>query len=192
MPFTEDLPVNTPISSYAASKKSAELMAYSHHFLYGIDVSICRYFTVYGPAGRPDMSIFRFIKWIDQEQPIELFGDGTQSRDFTFVDDIARGTIAALKPVGYEIFNLGGGNQPISLITIIEKLESLLGKTARIENKPFHKADIDSTWADISKANQQLNWRPATGLDEGLEQCVRWYRDQLPWSAEISIQTPCV
>ena len=138
------------------------------------------------------MSIFRFIKWIDQEQPIELFGDGTQSRDFTFVDDIARGTIAALKPVGYEIFNLGGGNQPISLITIIEKLESLLGKTARIENKPFHKADIDSTWADISKANRQLNWQPATGLDEGLEQCVRWYRDQLPWSAEISIQTPCV
>ena len=192
MPFTEDLPVNTPISSYAASKKSAELMAYSHHFLYGIDVSICRYFTVYGPAGRPDMSIFRFIKWIDQEQPIELFGDGTQSRDFTFVDDIARGTIAALKPVGYEIFNLGGGNQPISLNTIIEKLESLLGKTARINNKPFHKADIDSTWADISKADQQLNWRPAIGLDEGLEQCVRWYRDHLPWSAEISIQAPCV
>lgn len=192
MPFTEDLAVNTPISSYAASKKSAELMAYSHHFLYGIDVSICRYFTVYGPAGRPDMSIFRFIKWIDQEQPIELFGDGTQSRDFTFVDDIARGTIAALKPVGYEIFNLGGGNQPVSLSTIIEKLESLLGKTARINNKPFHKADIDSTWADISKADQQLNWRPAIGLDEGLEQCVRWYRDHLPWSAEISIQTPCV
>ena len=97
MPFTEDLEVNTPISSYAASKKSAEMMAYSHHFLYGIDVSICRYFTVYGPAGRPDMCIFRFIKWIDQEKPIELFGDGTQSRDFTFVDDIARGTIAALK-----------------------------------------------------------------------------------------------
>jgi len=192
MPFTEDLAVNTPISSYAASKKSAELMAYSHHFLYGIDVSICRYFTVYGPAGRPDMSIFRFIKWIDQEQPIELFGDGTQSRDFTFVDDIARGTLAALKPVGYEIFNLGGGNRPISLSTVIEKLESLLGKTARINNKPFHKADIDSTWADISKADQQLNWRPAIGLDEGLEQCVRWYRDHLPWSAEISIQTPCV
>jgi len=122
MPFTEDLPVNTPISSYAASKKAAELMAYSHHFLHGIDVSICRYFTVYGPAGRPDMSIFRFIHWIDQGKPIELFGDGTQSRDFTFVDDIARGTIAALQPVGYEIFNLGGGNQPVSLNTIIEKL----------------------------------------------------------------------
>lgn len=192
MPFTEDLEVNTPISSYAASKKSAEMMAYSHHFLYGIDVSICRYFTVYGPAGRPDMCIFRFIKWIDQEKPIELFGDGTQSRDFTFVDDIARGTIAALKPVGYEVFNLGGGNQPISLNTIIEKLETLLGKKARIMNQPFHKADIDSTWADISKAKQQLEWEPHTGLDEGLEQCVRWYRDNLPWSGRIRIETPCI
>ena len=192
MPFTEDLAVNTPISSYAASKKSAELMAYSHHFLYGVDVSICRYFTVYGPAGRPDMCIFRFIKWIDQEEPIELFGDGTQSRDFTFVDDIARGTIAALKPVGYEVFNLGGGNHPISLNTIIEKLETLLGKKARITNKPFHKADIDSTWADISKAKQQLDWEPHTGLDEGLEQCVRWYRDNLPWSGKLRIETPCI
>jgi len=190
MPFTEDLPVNTPISSYAASKKAAELMAYSHHFLHGIDVSICRYFTVYGPAGRPDMSIFRFIHWIDQGKPIELFGDGTQSRDFTFVDDIARGTIAALQPVGYEIFNLGGGNQPVSLNTIIEKLASLLGKPARIDHQPFHKADIDSTWADISKANRQLDWRPTTGLDEGLEAAVRWYRDHLPWSAEISLQSP--
>ena len=113
MPFTEDLAVNTPISSYAASKKAAELMAYSHHYLYGIDVSICRYFTVYGPAGRPDMCIFRFIKWIVSGIPIELFGDGSQSRDFTFVDDIARGTIAATKSVGYEVFNLGGGNQPM-------------------------------------------------------------------------------
>ena len=98
MPFVETLAVNTPISSYAASKKAAEVMAYSHHFLYGIDVSVVRYFTVYGPAGRPDMCVFRFIKWIDEGQPIELFGDGTQARDFTFVDDIARGTIAAIRP----------------------------------------------------------------------------------------------
>ena len=136
--------------------------------------------------------IFRFIKWIDQEEPIELFGDGTQSRDFPFVDDIARGTIAALKPVGYEVFNLGGGNHPISLNTIIEKLETLLGKKARITNKPFHKADIDSTWADISKAKQQLDWEPHTGLDEGLEKCVRWYRDNLPWSGKLRIETPCI
>jgi nucleoside-diphosphate-sugar epimerase len=185
MPFHEDLAVNTPISSYAASKKSAELMAYSHHFLYGIDVSICRYFTVYGPAGRPDMCIFRFIRWIDEGQPIELFGDGSQSRDFTFVDDIARGTIAALKPVGYQIFNLGGGNQPISLNLIIEKLEVLLGKKAVIENHEFHKADIKSTWADIAKAGKVLDWRPQVSLDDGLQACVDWYLNNKPWSEQI-------
>ena len=135
MPFDETLPVNTPISPYAASKKSAELMAFSHHHLYDLDISICRYFTVYGPAGRPDMSYFRFIQWIDQGRPLEVFGDGTQSRDFTYVDDIANGTIAALKPVGYEIFNLGGGQQPTSLNLMIEKLENLLGKQARIERR---------------------------------------------------------
>ena len=135
MPFDETLPVNTPISPYAASKKSAELMAFSHHHLYDLDISICRYFTVYGPAGRPDMSYFRFIQWIDQGRPLEVFGDGTQSRDFTYVDDIANGTIAALNPVGYEIFNLGGGQQPTSLNLMIEKLENLLGKQARIERR---------------------------------------------------------
>lgn len=187
MPFNENLAVNTPISSYAASKKSAELMAYSHHYLYGIDVSICRYFTVYGPAGRPDMCIFRFINWIDSGQPLELFGDGTQSRDFTFVDDIARGTVAALQPTGYEIFNLGGGKQPITLNSVIEKLEMLLGKKAIIENKEFHKADIKSTYADISKAKSLLDWEPTISLDEGLEQCVKWYRDNQPWASSIEL-----
>ena len=127
MPFTESLAVNTPISPYAASKKSAEVMAYSYHYLYGLDVSVLRYFTVYGPASRPDMSIFRFVKWIAEEKEIELFGDGSQSRDFTYVDDIARGTIAAAKNLGYEIINLGGGNQPVSLNKIISELERLLG-----------------------------------------------------------------
>ena len=119
MPFTETLAVNTPISPYAASKKGAEAMCYSYHYLYGIDISIVRYFTVYGPSGRPDMSIIRFIIWIDEGTPIELFGDGSQSRDFTYVDDIARGTIKALKKVGFEVINLGGGNNPISLNYVI-------------------------------------------------------------------------
>lgn len=185
MPFVETLSVNTPISSYAASKKSAELMAYSHHYLYGLDISICRYFTVYGPAGRPDMCIFRFIKWIDQGEPLELFGDGSQSRDFTYVDDIAAGTIAALKPVGYEIFNLGGGKQPITLNLVIEKLENLLGKKAIIHNQPFHIADIKETYANIDKAKKMLGWQPQTSLDEGLVQCVRWYQENKPWSTEI-------
>ncbi len=185
MPFVETLAVNTPISSYAASKKAAEMLAYTYHHLYGIDVSICRYFTVYGPADRPDMAIFRFIRWIDSGQPIELFGDGSQSRDFTFVDDIARGTIAALKPFGYEIFNLGGGKQPVTINGLIEKLESMLGKTAAIEYKTFHKADMKSTQANIEKADRLLDWRPEIGLDEGLQKCVTWYQQHQPWSGKI-------
>ena len=189
MPFVESLPVNTPISPYAASKKAAEVMAYSYHFLFGIDVSVVRYFTVYGPAGRPDMSVFRFIQWIDQGVPIELFGDGSQSRDFTYVDDIASGTIAALKPVGYEIINLGGGNQPISMNTVIAILEELLGKKATINYRDFHKADLKSTWADISKADELLGWQPKISLQEGLENSVKWYVDNQPWSSSIDLGT---
>ena len=189
MPFVESLAVNTPISPYAASKKAAEVMAYSYHFLFGIDVSVVRYFTVYGPAGRPDMSIFRFIQWIDQGVPIELFGDGSQSRDFTYVDDIASGTIAALKPVGYEIINLGGGNQPISMNTVIATLEDLLGKKAKINYRDFHKADLKSTWADISKAKNLLGWEPKISLQEGLENSVNWYVDHRPWSSSLDLGT---
>ena len=189
LPFVESLAVNTPISPYAASKKAAEVMAYSYHFLFGIDVSVVRYFTVYGPAGRPDMSIFRFIQWIDQGVPIELFGDGSQSRDFTYVDDIASGTIAALKPVGYEIINLGGGNQPISMNTVIATLEDLLGTKAKINYRDFHKADLKSTWADISKAKNLLGWEPKISLQEGLENSVKWYVDHQPWSSSLDLGT---
>jgi UDP-glucuronate 4-epimerase len=187
MPFTEDLAVNEPLSPYAASKKAAELMAYSYHKLYGVDVSVVRYFTVFGPAGRPDMSIFRFIKWIDESQPIEIFGDGSQSRDFTFVDDIARGTIAAVQNVGYEIINLGGGRNPVSLNTVIEKLEKLIGTKGRIDHKPFHVADLMETWADIKKAKNLLSWEPNVSLDEGLEQTVSWYIRNRDWLKEIQI-----
>jgi UDP-glucuronate 4-epimerase len=175
MPFLETLPVNTPISPYAATKKAAEVMAYTYTFLYKLDVSVVRYFTVYGPAGRPDMSIFRFIKWIDEGTPIELFGDGTQARDFTFVDDIARGTIAALKPVGYEVINLGGGNNPIDLLTVIGMIEKFLGKKAKVANKEFHIADIKKTWADISKANSLLGWQPKVSLEDGIRLSCEWH-----------------
>jgi len=185
MPFLEDAPVNTPISPYAATKKAAEVMAYSFHFLYGIDVSVVRYFTVFGPCGRPDMSIFRFIKWIDEGKPIQLFGDGTQSRDFTFVDDIARGTIAATKPLGYEIINLGGGNNPIDLNTIIGWIEERLGKKATIENLPFHKADLMSSWADISKAKRLLEWEPTMDIRAGVDQCVDWHIANRDWLKDI-------
>lgn len=185
MPFKESLPVNSPISPYAASKKGAEVMAYSHHYLYGIDVSICRYFTVYGPAGRPDMCIFRFIRWIDDGVPIELFGDGEQSRDFTYVDDIARGTILAAKSVGYEIINLGGGGIPVSLNTLIGMLEDRLGKKAKIKYLPFHKADIMTTRADITKAGDLLNWKPRVSLEQGVDESVNWYLANKPWSQNI-------
>ncbi|PNU18689.1 nucleotide sugar epimerase [Geothermobacter hydrogeniphilus] len=187
MPFTEELPVNTPISPYAASKKAAEVMAYSYHYLYGLDISVVRYFTVFGPCGRPDMSIFRFIKWIDEGTPIELFGDGSQSRDFTYVDDIARGTLAAMRPVGYEVMNLGGGNNPIALTEIIAAIEEALGKKARIDHKPFHKADIMETWADISKADRLLDWQPRISPFEGLRKTIDWYLENRDWLKDVEL-----
>ena len=143
MPYVETQSVNTPISPYAATKKAAELMAHSYHYLYGLDISVVRYFTVFGPFGRPDMSMFRFIQWIQNERTIELFGDGEQSRDFTYVDDIARGTIAAQKPVGYEIINLGGGNNPVTMNWLIKQFESALAKRAVIKHLPLHKTNLN-------------------------------------------------
>lgn len=187
MPFTEDLPVNTPLSPYAASKKAAEVMAYSYHHLYGFDVSVVRYFTVFGPCGRPDMSIYRFIKWIDEGTPMTLFGDGNQSRDFTYVEDVAAGTIAAEKEVGYEIINIGGGRNPISLNTIIGWIEEALGKQASYDRKPFHCADMMETWADISKAERLLGWTPKVDVREGLQRCVDWYLANKEWLKDIEV-----
>lgn len=177
MPFVESLSVNTPISPYAASKKAAEVVAYTYHHLYGIDVSVLRYFTVYGPAGRPDMSVLRFIHEIDCGGSVPLFGDGSQSRDFTYIDDIARGTILARKNLGYEILNLGGGNDPISIATLIKTIEHFLGKQAKIDHKPFHSADMKVTWANIEKAKTLLGWQPSIGFEEGIERSVKWYVD---------------
>lgn len=188
MPFVETLAVNTPISPYAASKKAAEVMAYSYHNLFDFDVSVVRYFTVYGPAGRPDMCIFRFIHWIDQNQPIELFGDGSQSRDFTYVEDIATGTIAAADNAkGFEVFNLGGGKKPCTINEVIESIERLLGKKAEIKFLPFHKADIKETRADISKAKELLAWEPQIPLEEGIENCVQWYLDNHSWVRDVQL-----
>jgi nucleoside-diphosphate-sugar epimerase len=187
IPFTETLPVNTPISPYAATKKAAEVMAYTYHYLYGIDVSICRYFTVYGPAGRPDMSLFRFIKWVMEDKELILYGDGSQRRDFTYVDDIAAGTIAALKPVGYEIFNLGRGDEPITLNTMISMIEKESGKQAIIKHEPFQITDIAETWADNSKARSMLDWQPHIDFETGLKNCVEWYRQNKTWLKDIKL-----
>ena len=174
-PFSEKYPVNEPISPYAASKKAAEVIAYTYHYLYNIDVTIVRYFTVYGPAGRPDMSPLRFIHSIAEEKPLKLYGDGNQSRDFTYIDDIAEGTIKALSPLGYEIVNLGGGKKPITINNFIKAIEKKTGKKARIEYLPFHKADMKETMADISKAFNLFGWQPVTEIDEGIAKTVDWY-----------------
>lgn len=173
MPFTEVLPVNTPISPYAASKKAAEAFAYTYHRQYGIDVSILRYFTVFGPGGRPDMAPYRFAKWVLEGTPISLYGDGTQTRDFTYVDDIARGTILAEKPLGYEIINLGGGKEPITINQFIEWIEEISGKKAAINYLSRHSADMESTMANIDKARQLLGWEPTVDTYEGLKEMLK-------------------
>lgn len=188
MPFTEDQPVNTPLSPYAVSKKAAELMACSYHQLYGLDTTVVRYFTVFGPAGRPDMAPFRFIKWIAEGTPITLYGDGSQSRDFTYVDDAARGTIAAARPLGFEIINIGGGRNPITLQTVIAEIEAALGKKAIITGKPAQIADIKETWADISKAARLLDWEPRVALEEGFRKSVEWYMENQQWLLHLQLE----
>ncbi|MEN6391187.1 MAG: NAD-dependent epimerase/dehydratase family protein [Syntrophomonas sp.] len=186
LPFQETLPVNRPVSPYAASKKGAEAIAYSYHYLYGIDVTVLRYFTVYGPAGRPDMSIFLFIHRLMNNSPLIVFGDGTQSRDFTYIDDIARGTVMALSLQGYEVVNLGG-NHPVHLHKIIELLEEYTGKNAEIFMKEFHKADLKETHADIRTAGRLMGWHPETGIEEGLKRTVHWFNENWSWVKNIKI-----
>ena len=154
-------------------------MAYTYHHLYGIDVSVVRYFTVYGPMSRPDMAQMRFMRWIDEASPIQLYGDGEQSRDFTYVDDIARGTILAQKKLGYEVVNLGGGNNPISMNRMIELYESHLDKVAVVKNLPFNKADMLVTWANTEKAKRLLGWQAKISFEEGIKSCVDHYKKNL-------------
>ena len=176
LPYTEDDNTDRPLSPYAASKKAAETLAYTYHHLHGLDITAFRYFTVYGPAGRPDMSVFRFVRRIAEGEPIVVFGDGTQSRDFTYVDDIARGTVAGTKPFGYEVINLGS-DRPVKLSAIIEQIGQLLGREPIIEYLPGHPADVPATWANVEKAHQLLDWTPQISIEEGLQRCVDWYRE---------------
>ncbi len=181
-PYREDAHTDMPLSPYAASKKGAESMAATYHALYGINVAVLRYFTVYGPAGRPDMSMFRFVQWMSEGKPLHVFGDGTQERDFTYVDDIARGTVAALARVqGYEIINLGS-DRPVVLMDAIRLIEGLLGTTAQIEYSPRHPADVPATWANITKARTMLDWEPQTTFADGLAALVAWYREHEAWA----------
>ena len=185
IPFAEEAGTDAPLSPYSASKKAAEGLCHVYHHLHGVDISILRYFTVYGPAGRPEMSAFRFVQWIFEERPATIYGDGTQRRDFTYIDDIARGTVAALKPLGYEIINLGS-NSPVDLKEFIALVEGLVGKKAKCEYTPAHAADMDVTWADITKAKQLLDWQPQVPFTEGIERLVEWYQQNRDWAKEIA------
>ncbi|MGQ9863748.1 MAG: NAD-dependent epimerase/dehydratase family protein [Bacteroidia bacterium] len=177
LPFTEAQPVNTPISPYAASKKAAEVTAYTYHHLYGIDVAILRYFTVYGPAGRPDMSIFRIIEWIWRGEPLQIFGDGKQSRDFTYVKDVAQATALAMNLEGFHVLNIGGGRAPTSLQEVIEFIGKWLGKTYMLTHLPPQTADILHTQADITLARNLLGWQPQTDFWSGLEDTLTWHKE---------------
>jgi nucleoside-diphosphate-sugar epimerase len=184
-PSREDASTGRPLSPYSASKKGAEALCHSYHYLYGIDTTVFRYFTVYGPAGRPDMSLFRFVQWISEGRKVTVFGDGQQTRDFTYVEDIARGTIKGLKPVGYEIINLGS-DEPVVLMDAIRLVEKLVGNKANLAHKPRHPADVVASWADISKAERLLGWRPSHDFQQGVESLFAWYQVNRSWAKEIA------
>ena len=187
LPTPETADSDHPLQPYAASKKGAEALCHSYHSLYGLDLTVVRYFTVYGPAGRPDMSMFRFTKWISEGQPLQLYGDGEQSRGFTYVDDVARGTIAALRPLGYEIINLGG-HEVVSMNVLIKMLAEIIGREAIVEHLPPNLADILTNQADITRADQLLNWQPQVNLREGLQHVVDWYTAEQAWVKDLSLR----
>jgi len=183
-PTPETEVTDYPLQVYAASKKAAESLTHAYHYLYDIDVTIMRYFNVYGPAGRPDSVMFRFVKWIQEGNPVQLNGDGSQSRGFTYVDDIARGTIAALKPLGYEIINLGG-HELMTINSLIDILEKIIGKKAEIVQHPRHPADILTSQANVNKARVVLDWEPQVSLEDGIQWVVDWYQKERSWAKHI-------
>lgn len=176
IPFREDDPVDKPISPYAATKRAGELLCYAYHQLYQIPITILRFFTVYGPRGRPEMAIYKFTRLIDEGKEIPVYGDGTSQRDYTYVSDIVQGIRSALqKDFPFEIFNLGGG-RTVELKHMISLLERSLKKKARIKYSPEQLGDVLLTSADIAKARELLNYSPQVSLDEGIERLIRWYR----------------
>lgn len=184
LPFTEDGKTDAPLSPYTASKKAGEVLCHAYHHLYNLDVTIFRYFTAYGPAGRPDMSPLRFVQWINEGQPVLVYGDGTQTRDYTYIDDIARGTIAGLKPMGYEIINLGATSR-IVLNDFISLVEELVDRKAIRTYQPRLDMDMLDTWASIDKARQLLGWEPTIDIHTGMERLVKWYLENHAWTRNI-------
>ena len=176
VPFRESDSVDRPVSLYAATKRANEIEAYAYHHLYGLNCWGLRFFTVYGPWGRPDMAIFKFTKNILAGQPIEVYNQGNHRRDFTYIDDITSGVLAAIdRCAGYEIFNLGN-NQPVELERLIAVIETVLGAKADKRYLPLQPGDVVETYADIEKANRQLGFAPTTPIETGVQQFVEWFK----------------
>jgi UDP-glucuronate 4-epimerase len=174
--FKETDVVDFPVSPYAATKKACELIAFTYHHLYGLNVAGLRFFTVYGPRGRPDMAPFKFIDRVSRSLVIQQFGDGSSSRDYTYIDDIVNGVILSLDtPLGYQIYNLGNGN-PVGLRDFISIVETAVGKQAVIDILPDQPGDVPRTAADISKARRLLGYEPKVSFEEGISRLAEWYR----------------
>mgnify|MGYP000993828176 CR=1 FL=1 len=184
-PYSEESESNRTLSPYAASKKAAETLTYTYHHLYGFHTQVLRFFTVYGPAGRPDMAIFRFIKAIVEGEEVILLGDGGE-RDFTFVDDAANGVIKALGVEGYNVINLGS-DRPIRITHVLELIEDMTGKRAKIKVAGRDPSDVPSTWADITKAKHVLGWKPETTIESGIGSTLKWYIANRNWARNIML-----
>jgi UDP-glucuronate 4-epimerase len=175
-PFREDDDIPRPVSPYAATKRAGELIAYTYHHLFAVPVACLRFFTVYGPRQRPEMAIAKFSAAIERGEPIPFYGDGSTRRDYTYIDDIVAGVVAAYdRCQGYEIFNLGE-SATTSLSELVEGLARALGREARLDRQPLQPGDVPLTCADVSKAVRLLGYAPKVGVDEGLRRYVAWRR----------------
>lgn len=178
VPFSEDDNVDFPISPYAATKKAGELICHTYHHLYGLAINCLRFFTVYGPRQRPDLAIHKFARLIEDGKPIPIYGDGSMMRDFTYIDDILNGVVAAMhRCTGYEIYNLGE-SRPISVSDLIAEIERALGQKAIRQYLPIQPGDVDRTYADVAKAEAQLGYKPSTDIRTGLARFVAWFREE--------------
>jgi UDP-glucuronate 4-epimerase len=178
VPLVESERVDEPVSPYAATKRAGELLAYTYHHLYGMDVACLRFFTVYGPRQRPEMAIHKFTRLIDQGEAVPLFGDGSSARDYTYVDDIVAGIIATVERArGYQVFNLGR-SEVVSLKDLIAHIESALGKKANVVFQSEQPGDVRQTCADLTRSRQALGYEPKIGIQEGIGRFVQWYRAQ--------------
>jgi nucleoside-diphosphate-sugar epimerase len=183
-PFREDAPLGNLLSPYAASKLAAEEVCRVYGRLHGIRSTVLRFFTVFGPAGRPDMSPFLFTQWAFEGRPIRIYGDGSQTRDFTYVDDIADGTLAALDRGGEGPYNLGN-DHPVKLLDFLGVVAKAAGREVKVEHLPPSPADVPATWADISRARAELGWAPRVSCEEGVARLAEWYAANRHWVAEV-------